>query len=201
MSAPRVLLFDLGGVIVRWSGIETLMRLTSLPRDKVLEKFSRSKILTNYELGHCEDDAFASEMIRIFSLNMDIVTFKRQWQSWVGPTYYGVKEALLSMRRTYTIACLSNTNALHWEWLPEQIMIAEYFDFAFASHLINAAKPAPISYEIPLNEMNVKPSDVWFFDDTKVNVIAARKAGMTAFHINRDQGIVPTLIELGLLQA
>lgn len=198
MNAPRVLLFDLGGVIVRWTGIEALMRLSSLSRDAVIAKFSSSKILSDYEIGQCTDDAFAAEMIRVFSLDMDIETFKPLWNIWVGAPYYGVKEALHSLRRYYTLACLSNTNALHWGWLPKHINVDQFFHYSFPSHLMHAAKPNPESYAIPLREMGVEASDVWFFDDTEANVEAAKDAGMTAYHIDRAVGVVPTLVRLGL---
>lgn len=198
MNAPRVLLFDLGGVIVRWTGIEALVRLSSLSREDVLAKFSTSKILKEYEIGQCGDDEFAAEMIRIFSLDMDAETFKPLWKSWVKAPYHGVKEALYSLRRYYTLACLSNTNALHWDWIPNHINLDEFFEYRFASHLIHAAKPDPESYAIPLREMGVEASDVWFFDDTDANIDAARNAGMTAFHIDRAVGVVPKLVELGL---
>ncbi len=177
------------------------MALTALSREQVLRHFAKSKILRDYEIGRCDDDAFAAEMIRIFSLKMDAKTLKHEWQHWVGRTYYGVKPALNNLRKTYTVACLSNTNALHWAHLKTHIDIEAHFDHAFASHLIHAAKPSPESYAIPLIHMGVGAKDVWFFDDTQINVTAAQEAGLTAFLIDHDIGVVPTLMEMGLLSA
>lgn len=199
MNPPRVLLFDLGGVIVRWTGLDELSRLAGLPRDEVINIFAKSKILSDYEVGRCDDDVFTEEMRAIFKLDMDARTFKREWCRWVGETYTGTKEALTVLRKDYTIACLSNTNALHWQHLPTHIKTEDFFDHSFASQIMGAAKPSPESYYIPLHDMKVSPSDVWFFDDTEINIKAAEAVGMKAFHVDRAVGAVPKLKELGLL--
>ena len=48
--------------------------------------------------------------------------------------------------------------------------------------------------------MKVAPADIWFFDDTLINVEAAIQAGMVAHHVDREVGVIPTLKRLGFLQ-
>jgi len=200
MSRPQILLFDLGGVIVRWTGIEALMDMKGLSRDQVIERFATVPTLVDYEVGKCDDDSFARAMLDVFELGLTITDFKQVWQDWVGDTYPGAKSALKTLRQDFTLACLSNTNALHWSCLEDRIDIPAYFDHAYASHLIKAAKPASESYQIPMEDMGVSPSNVWFFDDTLLNVEAARNLGIRSFHIDRSVGVIPTLKELGLLE-
>ena len=196
--APKALLFDLGGVIVRWQGIDALMALKGLSRPDVIDSFASSKICQAYETGQCSDDVFAAEMIERFSLDMDPAQFKPLWQSWVQPTYPNTKKTLTKLRETYVTACLTNINALHWERLKQLIILEDYFDHSFASHFIGAAKPAPQSYAIPIEKLGLEPCDIWFFDDTEVNIEAAQQAGLRAFHVDRKIGVIPTLQELGL---
>ena len=47
--------------------------------------------------------------------------------------------------------------------------------------------------------MGVRPSNIWFFDDTLINVEAAKTIGMEAFHVNRNLGVIPTLQALQLI--
>lgn len=199
MQRPKVLLFDLGGVIVRWVGLDELAKLTGLTRDVVIERFAASHIFNDYEVGECSDDIFADELIALFELDVSREKAKSLWNSWVQDCYLGTKEALQTLRNDYTIACLSNTNALHWEHLKTHIDVDQYFDYSYASHIICAAKPAPKSYRFPLDDMKVKAEDIWFFDDTQANVRAAEALGIKAFHIDRDVGAIPTLKHLGLL--
>ncbi|MEP3891576.1 MAG: HAD-IA family hydrolase [Hellea sp.] len=199
MQKPKVLLFDLGGVIVRWVGLDALAEITGLPREIVIDRFAASEIFSAYETGRCGDDVFAQELITQFGLAISLPAAKDLWNSWVQESYAGTKSMLVSLRKDYTIACLSNTNALHWGHLPSHINIDDYFDHSYASHLINSAKPDPVSYQIPVQEMGFNPHDVWFFDDTMINVEAAKAAGLEAFHVDREVGVIPTLKELGLL--
>ena len=199
MSTPKVLLFDLGGVIVRWVGLDELAKMTGLSRDGVGDRFAASEIFSAYEIGRCDDDSFVKALIAEFNLEITQDEAKDLWNSWVQESYDGTKDMLTVLRKDYTIACLSNTNALHWGHLPTHIKIDDYFDYSFASHLINAAKPDLKSYHIPIEKMGVTASDIWFFDDTMVNVEAAKSAGMKAYHVDRDVGVIPTLQELGLL--
>jgi len=199
MQKPKVLLFDLGGVIVRWTGIQGLSELTGLSEEGVLGTFEGSPTFKAYEIGKCDDETFIKALISDFKLDMSPQEATRLWQVWVGETYAGTKEALAKLRANHTIACLSNTNALHWAWLDNHIATDDYFDHSYASHLIHAAKPNPDSYHIPIQKMDVNPSDIWFFDDTVVNVRAAEAVGMTAFHVDRAVGVIPTLKSLELL--
>lgn len=199
MSKPKVLLFDLGGVIVRWVGLNELPKMTGLNRDDVIARFANSEIFNAYEIGQCSDDIFADELTSLFNLGLARSDAKTLWNSWVQESYSSTKEMLIKLRANYTIACLSNTNALHWRHLPKHINVSDYFDYSFASHLINVAKPTPESYLIPIRDMGVNASDIWFFDDTLINLEAAKEAGMQAFHVDREVGVIPTLKELDLL--
>lgn len=199
MSTPKVLLFDLGGVIVRWVGLEALGEITGLSREAVSERFAASDVFRDYEIGRCDDDSFAKAFIAEFNLEVTLPEAKRLWNSWVQECYVGTKDMLSTLRKGYIIACLSNTNAMHWEHLSTHINIDDYFDYSFASHLIQAAKPDPESYRIPIEKMGVNPSDIWFFDDTMINIEAAKSAGMKAYHVDRKVGVIPTLSSLGLL--
>lgn len=196
---PKALLFDLGGVIVRWTGIEALMNIKALTRAQVLERFAQSDVLSAYEIGMCDDHTFLSAMITDFDLDMPPATLRALWQDWVGATYPGTEAALEKLRQNYTVACLSNTNALHWDCLKERILTDDHFDCAYASHLIQKAKPDPEAFLIASRDMGIAPADIWFFDDTEINVAAARGAGMHAYHVDRNVGVIPTLIELGLI--
>ena len=198
MQQPKVLLFDLGGVIVRWVGLDALGEMTGLSREAVSNRFAGLDIFRDYETGRCDDDSFAQAFVAEFNLEMTPLQAKQLWNSWVQDCYAGTKEMLSTLRKDYTIACLSNTNALHWGHLPTHINIYDYFDYSFASHLIQAAKPDPESYKIPIEVMGVNPSDIWFFDDTLLNVGAAISTGLNAFHVDRKRGVIPTLRDLGI---
>ena len=198
MSArPKILLFDLGGVIVPWVGLEALADMNNITRDEVAVRFNESEVFSAFERGQASEAEFLTELQRVFTLaETDIAAL---WNSWVLPPYSGTLEALADLKTRYTTACLSNTNSLHWTHLNTMFNIENTFDYAFASHIINEAKPDSLSYKKPIEIMGCKIEDVWFFDDTKANIDGARAVGLTAFHVDRTAGVLPLLRDLGLL--
>lgn len=194
-----ILLFDLGGVIVPWVGLDALAEKNNLSRDAVIDRFARSDIAHAYETGQCDDDTFLREMLSLFEMSLEPHEFAQLWNSWVHPPYPGILAALQVLKGSYTIACLSNTNALHWAHLNQMFRTEELFDFDFASHLIHAAKPDPQSYLIPLEQMQAEASEVTFFDDTLDNVEAARALGISSHLVDRSQGVLPLLKHLNYI--
>lgn len=197
MTLPKVLLFDLGGVIVPWVGIIELSRIKGLSEADILVKASKSDIFSAYEIGDCSTDVFLDELACMF--NLERPALSRLWNEWVEPPYEGTRAALLKLKEQFTIACLSNTNQSHWDYLTDTHNIIDVFDHAYASHIIKAAKPNAKAWQLCLDDMNIATSDIWFFDDTQANIDAAQSVGITSYHVDRNVGVIPTLQSLGLL--
>jgi len=47
--------------------------------------------------------------------------------------------------------------------------------------------------------MGAAPENVWFFDDSSVNIGAAQALGLTAYHVDRRVGVLPVLKKLKLI--
>jgi len=199
MSLPKVLLFDLGGVIVPWVGIIELSRMTGLSEADILAKASDSALAKAYEIGGCSTDEFLDDIIRMYGFKHDRAAFGRLWNEWVEPPYAGTRAAMLELKQRFTVACLSNTNESHWDYLKDQHNILDVFEPAYASHLLKAAKPDARAWQLCLDDMKVAASDVWFFDDTQANVDAAQAMGIQSYHVDRSVGVVPVLKTIGLL--
>jgi len=196
-NPPKVLLFDLGGVVLPWVGPEALAASHCLTRAEVIARFEASDIFNAYERGEVGDAVFTAELARLFDLgDVDIAAL---WNSWVHPPFPDVIEALAELKSKYTLACLSNTNALHWAHVNTLIDTAQMFHHAYASHEINLAKPDPEAYRFVLQKMVVAAEDVWFFEDTTVNIESAREIGLTVHAVDRKFGVIPVLKNLGLI--
>ena len=193
---PKALLFDLGGVVVPWVGMEALAEFNNITRDEVSDRFASSDIFRAFERGQASEADFLAELPRVFDLPDGDVA--QLWNSWVLPPFPGVLKALEKLKSHFTLACLSNTNALHWTHLSGMMTLGDIFDYPLASHHLQEAKPDTVCYIKALNIMGTAPTEVWFFDDTRANIDAARGLGMTAFHVDRHVGVLPVLQRLRL---
>ncbi len=199
LNRPDVILFDLGGVVVRWVGIEALSEMTGFSVAEVKEKFAASDIGNEFERGLTDNQSFIEEFKTLFSLEGSHQELTALWNSWVGAPYAGIVEAIMALRETYRIACLSNTNDLHWKHLNAYLKTEILFSPAYASHQINLAKPDRECFEFVIADLNVAPETILFLDDSQANIDAAEAADIQAHLVDPKHGALPTLNKLGLI--
>lgn len=192
----KLILFDLGGVVVEWTGIAELAAISGLSITDVAARFASSQTSLTYERGEVSDDEFSDHMIALFNLPYSRGQFKLQWRMWVGEAFDGVVDMITGLRQSFTTACLSNTNQMHWDHLLGYLPLETMFDHVFASHHIQAVKPNANSYEIVMQQTGFAAHDIVFFDDSQANVDAAKALGMTAYKVQSDLGVIPTIRQI-----
>jgi 2-haloacid dehalogenase len=84
--------------------------------------------------------------------------------------------------------------------------LSHLVDAACAATVIGVAKPDPVAYQIVADRLSVALEDCLFFDDEVACVEGGRRAGMTAYRVDRArrthalaEGIVSDLSVLSLL--
>ena len=177
------MLFDLGGVLVESSLLERLHAYLPalLTIDELKSKWLESSIVRSFEKGACTPTVFASTLVNEWRLSLTPEEFIEEFASWPKGLYPGAAAFLASLRSRYKVACLSNSNAIHWQRFSG---FQEHFDIALSSHLLAEVKPDAACFALALQRCEADPSLVAFFDDSYENVVAARACGMQAFHVN-----------------
>lgn len=196
-----VLLFDLGGVVIDWVGVRELQRLTGDEESEVRRRLAACEAVRRYETGACDRAAFAEAFLRDWGLPHGPQSFLALYASWIGRPYDGALEALERLRPRFRLACLSNTNEMHWELLTGELGVGRAMDACFASHLLGVAKPEAACFRRVLDGLGVRPSEVRFFDDSQANVAAAAALGIESHLVDPRVGVAPTLRALGLDEA
>lgn len=199
-SSPSVLLFDLGGVLVDFSGQEDLRAILPTPIDEatLLDKWAGCRHSLAYGTGALATGDFLPLFMHDWGLTMPPEAFLETWQSWVHGWLPGAADLLDLLRPRYRLAALSNSNPAHWERLGEHGVL-DAFDTAIGSHQIGVRKPDPASYRLTLERLGAGAGDVLFFDDSRDNVEAARRAGLRAAHAQGPEAVRRHLVDAGLL--
>jgi putative hydrolase of the HAD superfamily len=196
MLDRKVILFDLGGVLVGSAGrVAVRALLPSMGEQQVLERWLRSRAVNLFERGQMSSGTFATEFIKEWDFRLTESEFLESFAAWATGLVDGAEALVRSLRRQHVVACLSNTNAIHWARMPE---LRELFDYCFASHLTGFMKPDREAYEHALRELQVAPNSVYFFDDLLQNVVAARTLGINAFCVRGFEDVLPVLRAQGL---
>ena len=199
MTRDKVLLFDLGGVLVQSEGLAWLGR-TVAPQEQssVLQKWQESRAVDLFERGKISSEEFAASFLEEWNLAMDPDEFLGQFASWVTGFFPGAERLVERLRTRHRVAYLSNTNVVHFARLPQ---LATLFDCGFASHLSGHMKPSPEAYRAAVSALGVEPGSVCFFDDLAANVVAAERAGMHAVQVRGIAEVEAALRARGLLDA
>ena len=115
----RVLLFDLGGVLIDNVTFEELPCLLPAPMERAAlqDRWLHSPAVQRYERGEIDADQFATDFISEWSLSLSPAQFIETFAAWPRGFFPGAVELLADLRKRHTIAFLSNCNAIHWERL------------------------------------------------------------------------------------
>ncbi|MEO1235719.1 MAG: HAD-IA family hydrolase [Planctomycetota bacterium] len=106
-------------------------------------------------------------------------------------TYPGATDLLEQLHALpVKTACLSNTNARHWQLIsdpdnPSYIPL-HLLDFPLGSQLVGHAKPHPAIYQHLGTLSQTPPQHILFFDDLPENIAAAKACGWHAELVSRD---------------
>ena len=200
-TAIEVLLFDLGGVLVEFSGVRDVAPLLRAEEteSQILERWSRCPHTAAYCRGLMTREDFAERFIRDWGLDLPPDQFLQEFRSWSKCLLPGAKELLASLRPRFRLAALSNSNELHWERNAHDLGVNDLFEVAISSHEVGLSKPDPRIFEVALGRLGAAPDAVMFFDDVHANVLAASRLGIRAFQVDGVEGVRERLFREGLL--
>ena len=198
---PRVLLFDAGGVLVQLGGVETMLKWmgANATRDAMWQLWLHSTPVREFERGRMGAEEFAAAVTAEFRLPVAPQQFLESFKAWVTGLYPGTLEMLAQIPGSYQRAVLSNSNALHWTRVIDDLGLGPAVGHQFASHLTGRIKPDADAFQHVVESLGCSPGHVLFLDDNTLNVEAAKNFGMQAVRV---QGISETrraLIERGII--
>jgi glucose-1-phosphatase len=201
MSKIDVLLFDLGGVLVEFSGVRDLAVLLKgkLSEAEISEQMSRYLPTEQFGLGKLSPRDFGERFVRDWSIDLSPEDFLREFQSWSKRLLPGAVELLTLLRPRFRLAALSNSNELHWERNTNELGLTGFFEVAISSHQVGLYKPDPQMYLTALDRLDVSPDRVMFFDDVPAYVAAASALGIRSFQVEGVEGVRSRLMQERLL--
>jgi len=201
--AYQVILFDLGGVLVEVDGVAAFQRMLgrSLSQEEVWQRWlTASTWVSTFESGQCTPELFAAGIVTEWGLPVTAEAFLDAFRSWPKRLFPGVREMLALLAPQCTLACLSNTNSIHWPRIRDTLGLRGLLHRYYLSHEIGHLKPARAVFEHVLADLGCAPSRVVFLDDNQLNVDAAQAVGIQAYRTVGIAEVQTTLRLLGLLR-
>ena len=195
-----VLLFDLGGVLIDFAGFDELTRL--LPgapdRTEIRNRWIEADTVQRFERGGITPLQFALGVIRELKIDLSPEDFIAAFVGWARGPYPGARALLRRLHATHRLACLSNSNELHTPLHRQSI--EDLLDSYYFSDELGFVKPDREIFDHVIFDLGVPANRIAFFDDTPINVEAAKRAGLEAFHVDGLDALRSQLQSLGLLE-
>lgn len=191
----KVILFDIGGVLVDWDGVSPLIDLTGgrLSSEEARKFWFKSQWVSKFETDKCTPHEFAVGVISELGLSISPETFIQHFKSWDRGLFPGVSEMLNNLRPNHILACLSNNNRLYMDSLIERYELDKKFQYFFISYQTGLMKPSKNAFENVLQEIGVSPFEVVFFDDNIECVETAKQMGIKAYKVSGVEQITECL--------
>lgn len=200
MNDIDVVLFDLGGVLYDFAGVDAMRSLSGIDdEDELWRRWLGCPWVRTFERGGCSAEEFAAGVVDEWGLSIPPDEYLRSFRSWLRGPLDGAHELLHETRGVVRVGCLSNTNALHWEDFDRRWGLPNGLDAQFLSFELGSVKPDREIFDRVADELAVPRNRIFFLDDNAINVDGAMAAGFRARRAVGVEGARAQLRAVGVL--
>ncbi len=199
--AIRAAFFDVGNVLLRFSHRKVLRKFSWAVRRhplRIARQLWRKSVIDRIEDGTLDGQG----IYRLFQEELEyegsFAAFRTLWCDHF--TLDRGSHALLKrVGRRVPTYLLSNTNALHFDFIRERYAFPHQVRGAILSHEVGLRKPDPAIYRAALKLSKTRAEETVFVDDLAENVAAAAEAGLVAIRFKSAADLKSRFTALGLL--
>jgi glucose-1-phosphatase len=197
----QVIYFDLGKVIVDFDYAvagQELLKITPLSLTEVVEVLSDADLILEYETGRLSSREYHRTVCERLLMDVPMEEFQQLWGSMFLPEPLLSESLLASLKQKYRLVLLSNTNEIHFDYVNRRYPILKHIEEHLLSYQVGCMKPDPQIFEVAIQRAGVSPAEIFFTDDRKENVEAARKAGIQAIQFESETQLIRDMRLLGI---
>lgn len=191
VSPFKAIVFDFGGVVI--PGV-VLKWVSNLPKTDSKYIFFQ-EVSHKWDLGEFSVDEFYEALSKITDQNVAVLkeTFYDSAEF-----YPEVIELIKKLKKHYSIILFTNNFSHNVEKYFEKLQITDLFDEVIISSEHKVKKPNPDFFQILLDKINLKSSEVIFIDDSQENVDAGNSLGIKSLLFTNAQKLKQDLLKEGI---
>jgi len=203
-SATRRLniVFDLGGVVVRWQPQAIVAAVYADPQARALalrEIIGHPDWVEQDRGVLSRDDAITRASRRTGFAPAEVARLFDHVPGALTPVLPVIELIYRLAARQHALFCLSNMHADFIAHLEKTLDIWELFKGKVISCRVHYCKPEPAIYACLLETHGLDPAQTVFIDDVAVNIEAAARCGIRGIHFESPQQCEQELRALGCL--
>lgn len=175
----KAVIFDVGRVLVDWNPHAVLHGLAQISQAPEVElEALLHEISHEIGTGRMGAKSIHHFLVERAGTDADWNIFYAAFCSGLARDEAGLGYADKIWRRGVPVGVVSNTNAVHVQWLRDQVPEISRWQSVIYSSDVGLLKPEPAIYRLALERLGVAPQKALFVDDLEVNVAGAQAAGM-----------------------
>lgn len=186
-------IFDFGGIIVdldRQAAVDAFEALGCRVAGSI-GLYAQKGVFAALETGRMADAEFFGFVRTQVGRDIPDDDIRRAWNRMLVGVPRHRLQAVLALRPRFRTFMLSNTNALHWDYVchglqaPDGVGLEDCFERMFLSFRMGLAKPDAEIFRVAMAEASLAPAETLFVDDSEENCRVAESLGMHVFHSRR----------------
>lgn len=193
------IIFDLGGVILNIDYILTRTAFEDLGVTNFDEMYSQAnadKLFQKLETGTISNEDFYVALNNCTGLSLSPLQITTAWNAMLLDFREKSLQLIDDIKDKYKLFLFSNTNYIHLQDFHEIYHRKErmqpfnnYFSRAYYSCEMCERKPDVASFQVILDQENIKAENTLFIDDSLQNVETAKSMGFQTVHLVEGQYI------------
>ena len=198
----KAVLFDLGKVVLDFNFEPAFHRLSQsvpLTARELEAYFWRSGLEVLYDGGKISSVQFYKEVKRVVRHTLSYKQFKKIWNEVFTPK----KDTFALIRRLSPrtrLVLISNTNAMHYEYVRKKYPILNHFDRLILSFKEKTRKPDEAIYKTAAKACKAMPQEIFYIDDRRDLTEAAKELGFHTFtYKNNPKALVKQMKGMDIL--
>ncbi len=189
------IIFDWGGVITNIEFQATVRAFQQLGHQdfmKYLNHDYQDNIFLKLETGFADISEFHTLMIREIGNHVSVGDINNAFCAMLLDTPVQRITLLKNLRLHFKIFLLSNTNAIHTQFFLSNYKnntgadFTALFDNVYYSFNLGLRKPDRAIFEYVLSDIDAKPEQILFLDDSMPNILTAESMNLQVFQITPE---------------
>lgn len=189
-SKVKNLIIDLGVVLLNLNAERcyNTFKEYGIPNIRQLVGSSyKTGICNELEKGLITPETFRDELRKLTGKELTDRQIDTAWNSFLLDIPAYKLDLLLRLRKKYTVYLLSNTNAIHWEWIKKHSFeykgfhVEDFFEKIYLSFEMKRVKPDKEIFLTLLEDANLNASETFLIDDARENCLVAESLGIKSY--------------------
>lgn len=182
----RLILFDIGNVLVELGDAGLIRRFSrrDFSDSYFWETWPTIQEVIDFESGKTDPVTFSKSVIDFYDLEITVDEFITVFRSGAKRKYKGVDEFLSLLAKTHALACLTNTNPIHWPKIKDEFELGKFFRKTYISYEIGLMKPDTAIFRHVLDDTGFEAREILFIDDGINHIQCAEGLGFQCCHVN-----------------